>query len=102
MAAPDAVAEVLHAMTTADGAYANDSLIKTGTTAATAAAVSLARSLGFSPRSGLGDWFVSRCFREGGFLASPQAPLPDLLSTATALHALSGLEFPLERIQEPC
>ena len=26
----------------------------------------------------------------GGFLAAPQAPIPDLLSTATALHALSG------------
>jgi hypothetical protein len=28
----------------------------------------------------------------GGFMAVPGAPLPDLLSTATALHALACLE----------
>src|SRR5438874_1185034 len=30
------------------------------------------------------------------------APLPDLLSTATALHALAGLEASFERVREPC
>ena len=28
--------------------------------------------------------------------------MPDLLSTATALHALSGLHADLESIKEPC
>jgi hypothetical protein len=32
----------------------------------------------------------------------PQAPMPDLLSTATALHALAGLQAPLDAIREPC
>ncbi len=32
----------------------------------------------------------------------PNAPMPDLLSTATSLHALAGLQLPLERIKEPC
>ena len=32
----------------------------------------------------------------------PHAPLPDLLSTATALHALTALQVPLDRVKEPC
>lgn len=32
----------------------------------------------------------------------PMAPMPDLLSTATALHALAGLEFDLTPIHEKC
>ena len=32
----------------------------------------------------------------------PGAPMPDLLSTATALHALAGMHVDLEPIQEPC
>jgi prenyltransferase beta subunit len=35
----------------------------------------------------------------GGFLAHPQAPIPDLLSTATALHALACVENVLEPVQ---
>ena len=34
----------------------------------------------------------ARAHAEGGFLAMPQAPMPDLLSTATTLHALACLE----------
>ena len=32
----------------------------------------------------------------------PHAPMPDLLSTATALHTLAGLQVPLESVKEPC
>ena len=32
----------------------------------------------------------------------PGAPIPDLLSTATALHALVGMKASLEPIKEPC
>ena len=49
-----------------------------------------------------GDWLLTQCLPEGGFRATPRAPLPDLLSTATAIHALAGLERPLEPIREPC
>ena len=44
----------------------------------------------------------SRHADDGGFFAVPMAPLPDLLSTATALHALSGLHADLGKIREPC
>jgi prenyltransferase beta subunit len=40
---------------------------------------------------------------DGGFLAMPRAPIPDLLSTATALHALACLEEPLpQSAREAC
>jgi hypothetical protein len=32
----------------------------------------------------------------------PEAPLPDLLSTATALHALAGLHADIANVREPC
>lgn len=48
------------------------------------------------------EWLLSRCRPEGGFFALPEAPMPDLLSTATALHALAGMQVPLENLKEPC
>jgi hypothetical protein len=40
----------------------------------------------------VGDWVFAQAHPQGGFRAVPGAPLPDLLSTATALHALAALE----------
>ena len=34
--------------------------------------------------------------------ALPATPVPDLLSTATALHALSALHVPIAGLREPC
>ena len=65
---------------------------KTGALNATAGAVTLIHHLGFPVNSSVGDWILSQTHPEGGFLAVPGAPLPDLLSTATALHALSCIE----------
>ena len=53
-------------------------------------------------KAGLADWLLERCRPEGGFFATPVAPLPDLLSTATALHALAGLHADLGSIRESC
>jgi prenyltransferase beta subunit len=36
------------------------------------------------------EWLLARLQPAGGFLAVPEAPMPDLLSTATALHALAA------------
>jgi prenyltransferase beta subunit len=49
-----------------------------------------------------GDWLLAQTHPNGGFLAIPGAPIPDLLSTATALHALAGLQTSFERIKESC
>ena len=85
-----------------DGGYANQQDVPLGLTPATAAAVTLLRHLGEPIPHELGEWLLARHQAEGGFFATPMAPLPDLLSTATALHALSGMHASLDAIREPC
>jgi prenyltransferase beta subunit len=85
-----------------DGGFANQQDVPLGLTPATAAAVTLLRQLGEPVPGELADWLLARCRPEGGFFATPVAPLPDLLSTATALHALAGLHAPLDAVREPC
>jgi hypothetical protein len=69
---------------------------------ATAAAVSLLRHLGAPPDRAFGHWLKRQFHPHGGFLAFPEAPMPDLLSTAVALHALEAMEMPFDDIREPC
>ena len=45
---------------------------------------------------------LDRCHARGGFFASCSTPVPDLLSTATALHALSALHVPTAGLRDPC
>ena len=99
---PNRLTQCLNALTTEDGAWANDRIVKVGSTNATAAAVTLLRNLNLRPRPGVGEWLFARCHSQGGFLASPSAPIPDLLSTATSLHALAGLQMDLSIVKERC
>jgi prenyltransferase beta subunit len=99
---PERVIHCLHALRSGDGGYANQREVPMGMTPSTAAAAALFRQLGESPPDGLSSWLLSRCHKDGGFYATPAAPIPDLLSTATALHALSGMKAPLESVKEPC
>jgi prenyltransferase beta subunit len=63
----------------------------------------LIRHLGFPVNPAVGDWLMAQQHPNGGFLAVPGAPLPDLLSTATALHALACLERRVpSRVHERC
>ena len=73
-----------------------------GLTTTTAAAVLVLRQLGVSPGRDAGMWLLDRCYPRGGFFASPATPVPDLLSTATALHALAAMHLPLGGLREPC
>jgi prenyltransferase beta subunit len=57
--------------------------------------VTLLHQLGLPINAAVGDWLAAQIHPEGGFLAVPGAPMPDLLSTATALHALACLEHPI-------
>ena len=98
----DGVEEFLASMATNGGGYANESNMRIGSTAATAAAVAVARHLGLAVSPDIAPWLLDTCFREGGFCASPLVGVPDLLSTATALHTLAALEFPFGTIQEIC
>jgi prenyltransferase beta subunit len=84
--------QCLKFLETPDGAWANARGLKVGSTNATAAAVTLLQQLGMPINQRVGDWLLAQAHPDGGFLAMPQAPMPDLLSTATTLHALACLE----------
>lgn len=101
---PDAGAllHCLERVRAADGAYANHPEALEGSTPATAAAVLVMRQLDAAPPPGVSAWLLARCHGEGGFFAAPRAPLPDLLSTATALHALAALRADLSPLRERC
>jgi prenyltransferase beta subunit len=85
----------------ADGGYANHRDLPMGLTPPTAAVAALQRQFGVPPDPSLSGWLLDRC-HEGGFFATPLAPIPDLLSTATALHALAGMQVDLAPLREAC
>ena len=47
------------------------------------------------------DWLLARAGPKGGFLPAPDSPVPDLLSTATALHALAAAHASIGALKEP-
>jgi len=96
------LARCLDALRTEDGAWSNDRLIRIGSVPAVAAAVTLSRNLRHPIPSGVAEWLLGCYHPEGGFRAIPDAPMPDLLSTAVALHALDGLQADFSRIKESC
>jgi hypothetical protein len=83
-----------------DGGFANRPDVPAGTTPTTAAAVTLLRQLGARVPTASVAWLLARARPDGGFQATPSAPLADLLSTATALHALAGLRISLAPLRE--
>lgn len=102
MPRPEAMLACIRSLRAEDGGYANQVEMPLGLTPSTAAAATLLRQLGAPAEPELAEWLLARCHPGGGFFATPLAPLPDLLSTATALHALAGLHADLASIQEPC
>jgi prenyltransferase beta subunit len=100
---PLRMVQCLKLLETEDGAWANTRKLKLGSTNATAAAVTLLRQLDLPIHPRVGDWLLARAHPAGGFLAMPSAPMPDLLSTATTLHALASMEVPLPApLKERC
>lgn len=85
-----------------DGSWANERRIRAGSTTATAAALAVLRDQGISVSDATGKWLLARLHDQGGFMASPQTPAPDLLSTATALHALAGLDVSFRPFRDLC
>lgn len=86
----------------ADGGFANHQGAPIGATPATAAAVMVMRHLDHEPDPSIANWLLARMHHDGGFFAAPGVPVPDLLSTATALHALVAMHADISRIKEPC
>ena len=99
---PGRLLDCLTALRAGDGGYGNQPGVPAGLTPPTAAAVTIHRRLSRPADREATDWLRARHVPAGGFCASPSTPLPDLLSTATALHALAGAHAPLEPLKEPC
>jgi prenyltransferase beta subunit len=100
---PLRLVQSLKFLETGDGAWANDRTMRIGSTNAAAAAVTVLRQLGQPlDQAGIAGWLLARVHPQGGFLAAPAAPMPDLLTTATALHALAGLEADFAPQREAC
>ncbi len=93
----------LKRLETPDGAWSNFPGAPIGATNATAGAVTLIRHLGFPVNERVGDWLLAQVHPQGGFRAVPGAPMPDLLSTATTIHALAAMERRLpSAVHEGC
>jgi len=99
---PDRLVASVEALHAADGSFANEPAHAVGSTSATAAAVVVLSHLGRPLCVCVADWLLARHHAHGGFAAGPEAPMPDLLSTATSLHALACLGVSLEPVAEPC
>jgi prenyltransferase beta subunit len=106
----EGLVQCLDGLATLDGAWSNATAgsfrselrTSTGSTNATAAAMAVLRALRRPVPLAAAHWLLARLHRQGGFLAAPDSPLPDLLSTATALHALAGMPVPLQDFRESC
>jgi len=99
---PKRLVRSLQSLQTPDGAWANEANLPVGSTNATAAVVTVLRNLQAPVPPRVSDWLLARGHPQGGFLAAPHAPMPDLLSTATALHALAGLQVSFDPLKEKC
>ncbi|MFC1738422.1 prenyltransferase/squalene oxidase repeat-containing protein [Planctomycetota bacterium] len=96
------VIESIQALSNSDGSFSNDQKIQTGSTNATAAAMMILHHLDQPANKKTAEWLLAQCFSSAGFLAMPKAPIPDLLSTATAIHALATTGFEIDTIKDKC
>ena len=98
---PETVLASLQRLRGSDGSYAiYPGLLRPD--AVTAAAVVASRHLGGAADRDAGMWLLDRCHASGGFFVAREAPMPDLLSTGTALHALYPPCVPIAGIREAC
>ncbi|MEM7146158.1 MAG: prenyltransferase/squalene oxidase repeat-containing protein [Verrucomicrobiota bacterium] len=99
---PDGIRACLASLQTPAGAWTNDTDIPVPNVPATAAAVSLSRNLQVPIPDSTGPWLLQCAHPQGGFIPFPGAPMPDLLTTAVALHALDGLQTDFKPLAERC
>lgn len=100
---PEAVLASVQSLQMLDGGYSNEPTMSVSATAATAAAVTILHYLRRPIPELAVDWLLARAAPAGGFAALPVSPdivVPDLLSTATALHALSLAGVCLDKVRE--
>ncbi len=97
------LAESVSQQQLSDGSWSNaPGPQQAGSTNATAAAIAVLTSLSHNVKTEAGEWLLARVNTEGGFNAAPNVDVPDLLSTATSLHALAALGVSPEPVKERC
>lgn len=99
---PQRILDSMARLEVPSGGYTNQHDMPMGLTPPSAAAAALFRQFGGRANPSLGNWLLSRFHKQGGFIPTEMAPVPDLLSTATALHALAGLHVDFSMLVEPC
>ncbi len=96
----DGIERCLKQLEVEGGAWANDVELPIPNVPSTAAAITLCRNLLLPIPDETAGWILNSLHPTGGFLPFPMAPLPDLLSTAVALHALDGLQVSFDEQKE--
>lgn len=96
----EGVARCLEGLKVEGGAWANDVELPVPNIPSTAAAITICRNLRIPIPDETVAWILDSYHETGGFLPFPMAPMPDLLSTAVALHALDGLQVEFGEKQE--
>jgi hypothetical protein len=96
----EGVAACLESLKVEGGAWANDVTLPVPNIPSTAAAITISRNLKLTIPPETSKWILESFHPGGGFLPFPMAPMPDLLSTAVALHALDGLQVSFEEKKE--
>ncbi len=91
---PREVLQSIEGLHAADGGYSNEPDMAAGTVPATGGALILQHRLGGNVDRKASDWLWQQASPAGGFTATPAAPVPDLLSTATAVFAARDLGRP--------
>ena len=98
---PQLLIDSIQDLKVGNGSYGMISGQTEGATPTTAAACLALYDLGVRDFEDTRKWLLQRiCLQEGGFYAVPGAPMPDLLSTATALHTLARLGEDFSNIKE--
>jgi prenyltransferase beta subunit len=101
--APDALVASVQSLQMPDGGYSNEPTMNVSATAATAAAITILHYLQKPISESALGWLGDRAAPSGGFAALPlpaDMAISDLLSTATALHALALAGATLDEIRE--
>ncbi len=99
---PEEIRQCMDELRAADGGWTNEAGLPLGIAPATAAALALYRRMGWPVPAESVKWLLGCCLPQGGFVAFPNVPMPDLLSTAVSLHGLVGAEADISAIKEPC
>ena len=99
---PDRLSASVLALRSDDGGFGGRPDLRRGVTTVTAAAITLLRQTGTPIPASARGFLWRQLHPAGGFLAIDEAPMPDLLSTATALHALVVAGEDLAPAKESC